>query len=596
MLLSFMVLAVPVVLAASRTVGDLERNSNVWDKRLHAMYNAGSGVEAAIFEMLNDPNFDDGLTPTDPSKELIVNVDGEDVTVTVSKIFTGASLDGLGLVVSKAVIPTSTSAYTTTTFSYTITVKNEGTGAHELEELKDRLPAGFTYNSGTTTGDITTAEPELGLKPPGGEVKYFLTHGTSTPYVWYGDKGTDPQTGSYTPAQGVWEAISEYWEKSAYTADGVLSGEWKHKDQGLLTAKSGNRWRWKVQRVRGAQVTDLFTSSDQAAPTSWNEEEITHTPADITILSGDKLRLRLEFWSNESASADRLFQYRWGGDDDDYKASTEIPNLVNASCAGESQELKWKNLAITLAPQKERTLTFQVSASLPEGTHYNYVEAEYRPWWSTGKITTCAPYSAGVTVGSGTPICGFEMGIEITQSVSPQEADAGVQTDFDYTITFKNVSPQALWMCEVKDWIPPTFTYVSGYVTGDIDRDPQEVKWKDKEARYELKWKRDQWPENNGDYIFTMNPGETKSFTFRTRATLEQGVTYHNEVKEVKYSYESTCEADTKTRGGTDPSSSIATPGMYDITAVAADGTVLARVQLSAVDDVAAILSWQEYQ
>ena len=93
-----------------------------------------------------------------------------------------------------------------------------------------------------------------------------------------------------------------------------------------------------------------------------------------------------------------------------------------------------------------------------------------------------------------------------------------------------------------------------------------------------------------------MNPGETKSFTFRTRATLEQGVTYHNEVKEVKYSYESTCEADTKTRGGTDPSSSIATPGMYDITAVAADGTVLARVQLSAVDDVAAILSWQEYQ
>ena len=376
----------------------------------------------------------------------------------------------------------------------------------------------------------------------------------------------------------------------------MLSGEWKHKDQGLLTAKSGNRWRWKVQRVRGAQVTDLFTSSDQAAPTSWNEEEITHTPADITILSGDKLRLRLEFWSNESASADRLFQYRWGGDDDDYKASTEIPNLVNASCAGESQELKWKNLAITLAPQKERTLTFQVSASLPEGTHYNYVEAEYRPWWSTGKITTRAPYSAGVTVGSGTPICGFEMGIEITQSVSPQEADAGVQTDFDYTITFKNVSPQALWMCEVKDWIPPTFTYVSGYVTGDIDRDPQEVKWKDKEARYELKWKRDQWPENNGDYIFTMNPGETKSFTFRTRATLEQGVTYHNEVKEVKYSYESTCEADTKTRGGTDPSSSIATPGMYDITAVAADGTVLARVQLSAVDDVAAILSWQEYQ
>ena len=170
MLLSFMVLAVPVVLAASRTVGDLERNSNIWDKRLHAMYNAGSGVEAAIFETLNDPNFDDGLTPTDPSKELIVNVDGEDVTVTVSKIFTGASLDGLGLVVSKAVIPTSTSAYTTTTFSYTITVKNEGTGAHELEELKDRLPAGFTYNSGTTTGDITTAEPELGLKPPGGEV------------------------------------------------------------------------------------------------------------------------------------------------------------------------------------------------------------------------------------------------------------------------------------------------------------------------------------------------------------------------------------------------------------------------------------------
>ena len=73
MLLSFMVLAVPIVLAASRTVGDLERNSIVWDRRLHGMYNGGSGVEVAIYQILSDPDFDDDLTEASPSKEFTVN-------------------------------------------------------------------------------------------------------------------------------------------------------------------------------------------------------------------------------------------------------------------------------------------------------------------------------------------------------------------------------------------------------------------------------------------------------------------------------------------------------------------------------------------
>ena len=140
MLLSFMVLAVPIVLAASRTVGDLERNSIVWDRRLHGMYNGGSGVEVAIYQILSDPDFDDDLTEASPSKEFTVEVNGDTIIVTVTKIFSDEDLQGQGIVLSKNVTPTSALVNTATTFTYDIIIKNEGSDEAECQGRREGVP------------------------------------------------------------------------------------------------------------------------------------------------------------------------------------------------------------------------------------------------------------------------------------------------------------------------------------------------------------------------------------------------------------------------------------------------------------------------
>ena len=249
---------------------------------------------------------------------------------------------------------------------------------------------------------------------------------------------------------------------------------------------------------------------------------------------------------------------------------------------------------------EEKTLTFQATATLSDGTYSNQAEAKYVPWWDTGTdIKTRSPYTAEVTVGTGSPNCGFEEPIEIDQSVSPQEADIGVATEFTYTITLTNVSPVTLWVCEVKDRLPATFTYVTGQTTGDIDRDPFQIEWKPEDARYEITWEEEQWPENGGDWIFSIAAAETKTFSFKALGTLEAGLSYDNEVGEVKYQYGPKCWKAQKISGGVGDGGStggaVAAAGTYDLQAVAADGTILARVVMSTVNGTVDILSWQQY-
>ncbi len=146
----------------------------------------------------------------------------------------------------------------------------------------------------------------------------------------------------------------------------------------------------------------------------------------------------------------------------------------------------------------------------------------------------------------------------------------------------------------MKDWLPPTFTYLAGSTTGAIDREPKDVKWKADEGRYEAKWDRDQYPENNKDFMFSIGSGVNKSFSFKTLGTVEQGLTYYNEIKEVKYNDVPFCDEVPKALGGTNSSAAISARGIYDVAAVAADGTVRARVILSSLAGEVDIISWQE--
>ena len=595
MLIGFIALAVPVTIAAVQSSGQLSRNSRVYDTRLTGMYNSGSAIEVALHKILADPSFDVGLTPSSPSKAMTAEANGETVNITVTKIFTSNAVDGQGLVVSKVVSPTSTPVDTATTFTYTITIKNEGTGTSEIEEIKDFLPPGMVYATSSTSG-ITTNEPVVRL----GAVKkvdHFLNHDGAVPYPWDPNQGSDNETGQYTPADGVWEEVAEYWETAPYPEDGVIRAtDWEHK-QWIKAAQPSSKWRWKLQRNRGGAITDLFTSSDQTLSTSWTEKQLTHNSGDIAIQSGDKLRLRLEVWAANPDPANRLIEYRWGGDEPsgpDYNSRTKIPRI--AYCTnGDQYELKWTfGPRVLIQSQEELTLTFQVDATLPDGTYYNQGQAKYRPSWDLGNdVKTYSPNEAGITVGTGTPKCSHVGEVLVTKVADVQETDPGVETTVTYTVTFENTSPVTMWLCDFSDYLPPGFDYEWGSYTGDIDRDPHLIHWEEDEQRNRPHWKKDQYPENGSLHMFPISAGVTKSFTFEALATLEQGITYFNET-DAKFSDNSACEGGTKARGGTTASASTSAKTLYDVQAVAADGTVKARVQLTSLAGVVDILSWQE--
>ena len=159
LLLAFMVLAVPLSIAAAQNAGQLNRMSRVYDSRLTREYNLGAGVEVGIHEVQHDPNFDNGLAPTNPSKEIAVSVNEDAVTATVTKIFSTQDLLGQGLIINKEVVPTTAPVDTPTTFTYTITIKNEGTDKVTLKTIRDYLPPHFSY-VGPTVG-ITTDDPTI---------------------------------------------------------------------------------------------------------------------------------------------------------------------------------------------------------------------------------------------------------------------------------------------------------------------------------------------------------------------------------------------------------------------------------------------------
>ncbi|MDP3064663.1 MAG: hypothetical protein Q8O40_15885 [Chloroflexota bacterium] len=66
---------------------------------------------------------------------------------------------GEAITLTKTVDPAIAAAGTPTTFTYTIAIQNTGTSTLNMSKIRDLLPPGLFYVSGSTTGDITTANP-----------------------------------------------------------------------------------------------------------------------------------------------------------------------------------------------------------------------------------------------------------------------------------------------------------------------------------------------------------------------------------------------------------------------------------------------------
>ncbi len=368
-------------------------------------------------------------------------MNGENVNVAVTRIFGEHGLQGQGLVVTKLVDPVTAPTNATTTFTYTLTIKNEGTGSAQIKKLTDFLPPGLSYLPGSTSG-LTAQDPAIANTAP-------ATCGSS-PY----------------------------------------------------------ELRWNVQ------------------------------PENVTIASGQEL-----------------------------------------------------------------SLVFQTTGNLADGTYYNQASARYDPWWASPDVFVYTPFSAEITVGSGTPKCGHNLQVLVTQSVVPSAPTPGVQTVFTYTVSVENVSSEVRYVCKIENLLPPSFVYdpgsTSDYPSNIWPLEPL-VTWESESERWKLRWA--DGADSSLEPLVSVPAGATKTQVFRAIATPESGLDYYSEVR-VSWSSQLTGTGKCKTGeneggmtyGGTGDLAAVDTPTTFDVAAIATNGTVKSRVVIYRVAGDVEILSWQAY-
>ncbi|MFH1141461.1 MAG: hypothetical protein V1724_07370 [Chloroflexota bacterium] len=440
LVLAFIGLAVPLTIGALQIAGELNLLSRVYDKLLRSRYTASAGAELAFWTVINNPPFDDNLTPIDPCTEFVVTIGGENVTVTVCRVFTSASLQGQGIIVTKSVNPTAAQAGQSTIFTYTLTLENQGTGTVTVDRVYDYLPPYFTYVSGSTSG-LTTGNPSINQ--------------------------TNTAMCDIKPYRLIWDV----------------------------------------------------------------------------------------------------------GDDN-----------------------------VPIEPGQQQNLTFSTSASLPNGTYYNQALVHYKPWWNDDEVDVFSPSTAEVVVGSGTPYCGYDLNVLLTKIVEPAVGNPGVEQEFTYTITAKNMSSSTRYVCKIEDILPPTFVYVDGSSAeypSSMDLMEPSLDWDDDTGRWTAKWAHGQGADL--DPLASLAPGEVRTQVFRARATPQPGTNYYNEARALwsnqlsgGHCKQGTGDSGT-TNSGAGQTSEVQSTAIYDILSVASDGSVRSRIQYYEASGQIHIISWQEY-
>lgn len=180
--LAFMALAIPLITGGLALASTLSIDSRVKTRIARDLYSLLGATQHSIYRIVYEDGYADGLTAgVEDSYDIALN--GETVTVTVLKLSDPpgnsppASADSSRkLQALKTVDPVSAAPYSLTTFTYTITVENRDDQSENLNKVRDGLPPGFSYVSGSTSG-VTLADPSISIKEsePGGPTYEELT-------------------------------------------------------------------------------------------------------------------------------------------------------------------------------------------------------------------------------------------------------------------------------------------------------------------------------------------------------------------------------------------------------------------------------------
>jgi uncharacterized repeat protein (TIGR01451 family) len=185
--LAFMALAIPLVTGGLALASTLSIDSRVKNRIARDLYSLLGATQHSVYRIVYEEGYTDGLTPgVEDSYDITLN--GETVTVTVMKLSDPAgnppppSADSSRkLQVLKTVDPATAAPYSLTTLTYTVTVENRDDQSENLQKVRDGLPPGFSYVSGSTSG-VTLADPTIKIKQsePGGPTYEELTWNLSS--------------------------------------------------------------------------------------------------------------------------------------------------------------------------------------------------------------------------------------------------------------------------------------------------------------------------------------------------------------------------------------------------------------------------------
>ena len=164
--LAFMALSVPLITGALGLASTVSIDSRIKTTIAKSQYATMGGVQHAIHRLTNEAGYLTSLTAGVPSTYTLT-LGGEDVDITVEKLVvlppppSDIGTDASQRVqTTKVVTPTTAQPDTLTDFTYTITVENRDDEERNLTKVHDRLPSGFSYVPGSTSG-VTTSDPSI---------------------------------------------------------------------------------------------------------------------------------------------------------------------------------------------------------------------------------------------------------------------------------------------------------------------------------------------------------------------------------------------------------------------------------------------------
>lgn len=357
-------------------------------------------------------------------------------------------------------------------------------------------------------------------------------------------------------------------------------------------------------------VCGVYTTSEIGGQGVIATKSVIPTTAPVGVLTTFTYTIMLANESTDAVTIKAIFDYLppgftyVAGSTGGLTSGDPGTNLNNTkSCDVKPYRLFWnlESEGISLGALQESVMTFQATATLSEGLYLNQASVRYIPWWSpTGNsVDVYTPYTAEVTVGGGTPYCGYDLNVRFFKDVQPPTVEPGVETEFTYTISAENMSSGSRYVCAIDDRLPPGFTYVTGSAgeyPSNIDLAEPTLVWDDNSGRWLLNW-----GGSSGSLppMVELAPAEIRTQVFRAMATPDPGVDYFNELsgvwsKDLAGGHCKTGGDDGGVaQGGVSGSSQVQVLMAYDIDASTGGQSVLSRVQLLGGGQFQ-ILSWQE--